>query len=113
MAFIDHIRRCNAYTPADFAPWTIDGLVAGYVRHALRPVLAGYAGLFVDVDGLALDPRHRDLGSRTAALAETVERLHAAGFVHHVTGERYAVVAEGRRLAALDRGASAVLGIES
>ncbi|MSP49105.1 MAG: DUF4743 domain-containing protein [Alphaproteobacteria bacterium] len=112
MAFIDHIRRCNAYVPEDFVPWSIDGRIAGYVRRALRPVLAGYAGLYVDDGGLALDPRHADEVARTAALAETVKKLHRAGVVHHVTGEHYAVAVEGRRVASLERGASSVLGIE-
>lgn len=113
MALIDHIRRCNAYVPEDFVPWSIDGKVAGYVRRELRAVLAGYAGLFVDDDGLGLDPRHADATARTAALAETVDRLHRAGIVQRVSGERYAVEVDGERVAALERGASAVLGIEA
>jgi 8-oxo-dGTP pyrophosphatase MutT (NUDIX family) len=113
MGFVDHIRRCNAHAPEDFVPWSIAGEIAGYVRLKLRPVLAGYAGLFVDEDGLALDPRHADAPARTAALAETVERLHRAGLVRHVTGEAAAVILKGRRVAAIERGALDVLGIES
>lgn len=114
MAFVDHIRRCNSYAPEDFVPWSISGDIAGYVRRTLRPVLAGYAGLFVDGDGgLALDPRHADPSARTAALAETVDRLHRAGRVRHVTGEAAPVVLKGRRMAAIERGALDVFGIES
>ena len=76
MAFIDHIRRCNTHAPDDYVAWSIDDKVAGYVRHELRPVLAGYAGLFVDDGGLKLDPRHADSSTRTSALAEAVARLH-------------------------------------
>ena len=113
MAFVDHIRRCNAYAPEDFVPWSISGETAGYVRRTLRPVLAGYAGLFVDDGGLALDPRHADAAARTAALAEMVDRLHRAGLVRHVTGETAPVTIKGRRIAAIERGALDVFGIES
>ncbi len=113
MAFIDHIRRCNAYAPADFVPWSIDGKVAGYVRKELRPVLAGYDGLFVEGDGLGLDPRHADPAARTSALAEAVERLRRDGIVRQVVGERIALVIDGRREAALDRGAMSALGVRN
>lgn len=113
MAFVDHVRRCNAYTPEAFVPWSIDGQTAGFVHRIFRKELAGYAGLFVDDGGLALDPRHADAESRTTALAETVDRLHRAGIVEHVTGEKIAVMVGGRRLAAAERGALTVLGIEN
>ncbi len=113
MAFLDHIRRCNTYAPEDFVPWSIDGKIAGYVRRELRPVLAGYSGLFVDDVKLALDPRHADPAARTAALAEAVERLQGDGIVRQVVGERIALLIEGRRVAALDRGAMSVLGVRN
>jgi 8-oxo-dGTP pyrophosphatase MutT (NUDIX family) len=113
MALIDHIRRCNAYAPEDFIPWSIEGRVAGYVRRELRAVLGAYSGLFIDDGGLALDPRHADAAARTVALAETVERLHRAGIVHQILGERVAIIVDGRRVAAVDRDALSVLGIEN
>lgn len=113
MPLIDHIRRCNSFAPEDFVSWSIDGRVAGYVRRELRPVLGGYRGLFVDQGELALDPRHADAEARTAALAETVERLHRAGIVHQVHGEQVALLIEGRRVAALDRDSLSVLGVEN
>jgi hypothetical protein len=113
MALIDHIRRCNAYSPEDFVAWSIDGKVAGYVRRELRPTLAGYRGLFVDDAGLALDPRHADTAARTATLGEVAERLHRAGIVHRLTEERHALAIDGNEVAALPRGAAAVLGIET
>jgi 8-oxo-dGTP pyrophosphatase MutT (NUDIX family) len=114
MGFLGHIRRCNAWRPEDFRPWTIAGEIAGYVPHATAAELSGYAGLFA-ADGatLALDPRHADRSARDGALAETVARLHRSGHVLHVTGERYPLRIAGRTVAALERGASAVLGIES
>lgn len=113
MAFIDHIRRCNAWNPADYTPWTVDGRIAGHVRHGLRPVLASYHGLFVDDGGLRLDPRHATRHARNDALAKTARRLHEAGIVHHLTGERFPLRIEGEDVAAIERGAVAVLGIES
>lgn len=112
MALIDHIRRCNSYRPEDFVPWSIDGRIAGYVPHALRPILAGLQGLFVDKGGLALDPRHADAEARTQALAETVDQLRQAGIVR-MHGERIALLIDGRRVAAVDRDALSVLGIEN
>ncbi|MBM3545914.1 MAG: DUF4743 domain-containing protein [Alphaproteobacteria bacterium] len=111
MALVDHIRRCNAYRPEDFVPWSIDGKVAGYVRRELRPIIAGYRGLFVDDGALALDPRHVDAAARSDALREAAERLHRAGIVHRLTEERYAVTAGGEPVATLPRGAASVLGI--
>ena len=113
MAFIDHVRRCNAYAPSDYVPWSIDGGTAGFVRRDLRPVLAGYKGLFVDGDRLTLDPRHADATARTSALAETVERLHRAGIVHQIHGEQIALRIDGRRVATLDRDSLSVLGVEN
>jgi 8-oxo-dGTP pyrophosphatase MutT (NUDIX family) len=113
MAFIDHIRRCNTHAPDDYVAWSIGGKVAGYVRHELRPVLAGYAGLFVDDGGLKLDPRHADSNTRTSALAEAVARLHRAGIVHQIHGEQVSLLIDGRRVAALDRDALSVLGVEN
>lgn len=114
IGFLGHIRRCNAWRPEDYRPWTIGGEVAGYVTHATAAELAGYAGLFVaDGPALALDPRRTDRASRDAALTDAVARLHDSGHVLHVTGERYPLRIAGRTVAALERGASAVLGIES
>jgi 8-oxo-dGTP pyrophosphatase MutT (NUDIX family) len=114
IGFLGHIRRCNAWRPEDYRPWTIDGDIAGYVTHATAAELSAYSGLFVEEAGrLALHPRHGDRNARDAALGEAVDRLHGSGHVLHVTGERYPLRIGGRTVAALERGASAVLGIES
>jgi len=114
IGFLGHIRRCNAWRPEDYRPWIIGDDIAGYVTHATAAELSAYSGLFVEEAGrLALHPRHGDRNARDAALGEAVARLHGSGHVLHVTGERYPLRIGGRTVAALERGASAVLGIES
>ena len=93
MEFIDYIRRCNRWNPADFLSFRVDGQAIGRVR----PVFADHLKRFPDV--FAVTESVVDLASglstpdaRTAALREAVAALTADGVLPRPHGEQYAIV---------------------
>jgi 8-oxo-dGTP pyrophosphatase MutT (NUDIX family) len=113
MAFLDHIRACNAHDLSGYRHWLVDGIPLGWVRHALADRLAGFGDIFAvtaDAVTLMMPP---DFDRRTAAMAGVVETLSAEGLMPGLRRELYAVSRHwgAPPLLALDRAAAPLFGI--
>ena len=116
MSLLDRVRACNTWQPEDFRPWVIDGQVLGRIRHDFALRLKDFPTVFAVGDaGVTLRPGLDSVEGRSAALAEVIEALVAAGEIAAWRGEPYAVTrrfGEGPALV-VDRGAAAFFGIRS
>jgi 8-oxo-dGTP pyrophosphatase MutT (NUDIX family) len=112
LALLDHIRRCNAYDPARFRPWTIDGQIAGRLHRDLVDLLSE-SGYLVERGGalaLAAAPSFAD---RSAALHRISRRLDDRDAIPGLHGEMYAVDLGGTTVAQVDRNAVPALGVHA
>ena len=114
MAFLDHVRVCNAYSLADFVPFHVGPARVGWIRRPLSLELMRFGSLFhVFEDLVHLEPELRTPADRTEAVAEAVAELAADGLIGRLRGEMYPAI---ERLGApplfdIDRGAVTEFGI--
>jgi hypothetical protein len=114
MAFLDHIRRCNAHSLADFVPFHVGAIKVGWIRRPLSLELRRFGALFhVFEDLVHLNPDLRTPADRTAAVAEAIAALVEDGLVDRSRGEFYPVIARpgAEPLFDIDRGAATHFGI--
>ena len=108
MAYLDHIRLCNAWDPAGFRPFLVAGARVGWVRHAFADRLAGFSDIVgVDEGGVELLPRFADFATRTDAMAGMIAALVAEGAIPPLRREHYPVLPRwgAEPLLSLDRAA--------
>lgn len=92
MAYLDHIRACNAWTPEDFRPFRLGGQQIGWVRHHAAALLEAFPEVFtVTDDAVALADGLDTPEARTAAVQEVAEALAARGVVQALRGEMFPV----------------------
>ncbi|HEY9569208.1 MAG TPA: DUF4743 domain-containing protein [Thalassobaculum sp.] len=114
MAFLDHIRACNAYSLADFVPFHVGTARVGWIRRPFSLELMRFGTLFhVFEDLVHLEPDLRTPADRTAAVADALAALAEDGLTERLRGEMYPVI---ERLGAeplfdMDRGAVTAFGI--
>ncbi|MDR3437591.1 DUF4743 domain-containing protein [Telmatospirillum sp.] len=114
MSLLDHVKRCNAFVPADYRPLEISGCRIGAVRQRLAERLAAFPDIFVvSTDRVVVSPRLTDAATRTAALREVVDRLSAEGTLAKTLGEDYRVVSRWGEepFFLIDRSAVSAFGI--
>lgn len=105
MPLIDHIRACNAWAPAEFAPLTADGAQIGLVRRDRLDALVASGLCAAASDGLALNAAERDAD----ALGDAFE----AALTPLVEGEPGVPPARGEKLdVATDWGVAPVMRLE-
>ena len=93
MAYLDHIRLCNAWDPAGFRPFLVAGLRVGWVRHAFAERLALFSDVLrVDEGGVELLPRFEGFAARTAIMTGVVDALVAEGAIPPLRREHYPVL---------------------
>lgn len=110
------MAACNPPVEETFWPWTIDGLVVGWVRPAFAAQLAPFRGVFeAGASELRLSPRLQSFDARAAALETVARELAAAGVTPPFMDEPYAVTADTRdsALCVIDRAAAAYFGVRS
>jgi hypothetical protein len=116
MSYLAKIHACNTWDPADFLPWTLHGERIGSIRRSAADALRRWPGQFrVDARQVDWIDAPADFAARTAALAQVVETLVAAGLIDHLEGESYAVT-PGRRDQArlcIDRAAAPWFGVRA
>ncbi|PKU21759.1 DUF4743 domain-containing protein [Telmatospirillum siberiense] len=116
MALIDHIKRCNAFDPSRYLPFTIAGHPIGAVTRDFAAKLAAFPEVFV-TEGAAV--RLRDElatpEARTAAVEDVLEHMREAGSAPKKKGELYRVVEHwgDGPLMLIDRAAVPVFGIRA
>lgn len=122
MAFLDHIRHCNAQGPArgpandlrDFVPFRVGQARVGLIRRGLSLELRRFAGLFhVFEDLVHLDPRLTTYDARSEAVGGALATLAEDGLLPPPRGERYPVMERlgGPAVLEIDRAAATAFGI--
>lgn len=114
MAFLDHIRACNAYSLADFVPFRVGTARVGWIRRPFSLELMRFGTLFhVFEDLVHLDPDLRTPADRTRAVADALAALAEDGLVGRPRGERYPVIEHlgAEPVLEIDRGAVTQFGI--
>ena len=116
MALIDHIQRCNRWTPSEFLPLMAGDRLLGLMRPETALYLSDFPDLFVQHDGrMALAERWKTPADRTAAFRPIAERLAMEGLIDKLRDEDYRVVTEwgAEPLMVMDRAAVPLLGIKA
>ena len=113
MSYLDKIRACNRWDPADYLPL----IHAGQRLGSLRPALAAELGRWPDQftrreGGLEWTGAPADFTARTEVLDSIVDALVADGVIAYRHGERYPLTPAGRDAAVclIDRGAAPYFG---
>jgi len=92
MAYLDHIRACNNFDPADFRPFRVGGDRVGWLAHDLAGELRRWPDVFrVADDAVTLDPAARDFDTRSQAVAAPLRALAEEGLIEAWRGELYPV----------------------
>lgn len=116
MALIDHLTRCNRWTPEHFQPFWIGGAAVGRVHREIALRLHDFPDLFVQHDrGVSLSDSLSDPAERSKAMRKVVARLAQDGLIGRLRGEDYRVVADwgDRPLLQLDRAAIPAFGCKA
>ena len=116
MSFLDHVRACNVWDPADFVPWVLDGECLGMLTRGFADHLRRWPGQFrVEASAVTWTPPATGFQGRTQVLAELVETLMGEGVIDHRHGELYPVTAGGRTQARLliDRACAPYFGVRA
>lgn len=115
MAFIDRIRACNGWDPADYTRFHIAGQPVGWARRALAPRLTDWPDVFyLDNRGLHLSRQLADPESRTRAVAEVLGQLVRTRELPPFHGELYPVGPDrARPQLLLDRAMASHFGVRA
>jgi hypothetical protein len=96
MALIDHIRRCNRWTPSDFLPLMAGDKLLGMLRPETA-LLSDFPELFVEHDEkVGLSDHYTTAADRTAAFRPIAERLALEGLIEKLRDEDYRVARRRR-----------------
>ncbi|GHD41488.1 DUF4743 domain-containing protein [Thalassobaculum fulvum] len=114
MAFLDHVRACNAFSLADFVPFHVGPAKVGWIRRPLSLELMRFGSLFhVFEDLVHLEPNLTTPGDRTRAVADALAALAEDGVISRLRGEAYPVIERlgAEPLFEIDRGVATEFGI--
>lgn len=116
MAFLDHIRLCNSWTPEGSRPFVIGGRQIGWVREDMAARLRTAPDVF-EVTGrsVSLHPALDTPERRTEAVQAVMRDLHARGEGPRLRREMFPVRHQwgSPDLMQLDRGVTAVFGVRA
>jgi hypothetical protein len=115
MSLLRHVRRCNAWNPADFVPLLLGRERIGRVRRDNAAALARFGDAFeVGPERVVLKPLG-GFDALTDAVDAVIEELVKEGVVAKWRNEYFSVRTEWGRepLFKIDRGAVSFLGIRS
>jgi isopentenyldiphosphate isomerase len=97
MSFLDRIRDCNRWEPADFIPFTLGGDRVGHVRRSFAQQLRQWPKVFrVDPGEVAWVYPLPGFEDRSQAMQDVLEELAKRGVVSHLHGEKYPVTCGNR-----------------
>lgn len=116
MAFLDHIRLCNSWTPEGFRPFLIGGQQIGWVREDMAARLRTAPDVFdVTARTVSLSASLKSPEDRTEAVTSVMRTLHAAGEGPRLRRELFPVRSgwSGPDLMRMDRGVTSVFGIRA
>lgn len=104
------VRRAQQLPPAGARPVTVAGRVAGWILPRAVAAVAGLPGVDVEDEAVHLKAAARQQ-SLNGVLASVADALRAAGCIHAWRDELLDVIAEGRCLGRMERGAMRPLGL--
>lgn len=113
MSFIDKIRACNAWNPADFIPFILDGQRLGWIRRAACAHLTPWPDHFLIAPSrIVWIAAPKDFSARTAILDAVCLQLAAQGIIDPLTHEPYPLTATTRERACcvIDRACAPFFG---
>lgn len=117
MAFIDHVRACNAHDLSGFRPLTLGERPLGWIRRRIAADLVkSDIGFIVDAVGwLRFAPDVADFAARSDAFARAADWLVAKGEIPALRREYYPVVRQwgDAPVARVDRAAVTHLGLKA
>jgi hypothetical protein len=92
MSLMDRIEECRRWDRANYRPFRVAGQAVGWVTGEVAGRLAAFPKVFlVEGDRVDLSPALADFASRTAAVAEVLERLRGEGLIKGWRDEPYPV----------------------
>jgi len=115
VAYLDHIRACNAFDPARFRPFVVEGQTVGAVAHDLVPRLLAFENMFVD-DGRSLAMVHfRDFEARSTAMEIVLKELADEGRIGGWRNEPFRVSTDfgAPPLLRMERAGAPLFGVTS
>ncbi|HYN38868.1 MAG TPA: DUF4743 domain-containing protein, partial [Rhodospirillales bacterium] len=78
MSFVDRLRACSQFEPADYLPFLVDGLHVGLVRPEFAARLAAFPDVFAtSADCVRLAAGLAGVEARSRAVEAVVRRLVA------------------------------------
>ena len=116
MAYLDHIRACNAFDPTRFRPFVVDGQTVGAVAHDLIPRLLKFEGVFENGErAFAMNPALMNFSSRSQAIATVLTELRQEGRIKGWRNEPFRVSADfgAEPLLQIERAGAPLFGVTS
>ncbi len=114
MSFLARIETCRRWDPAAYRPFVIAGRRMGRIAHGFARRLADFGAVFeVEETAVTLRGTLADFDSRSAAVAEVLLALKAAGDITAWRNEDYPVLRRWGEapLMKMERGAVPVFGV--
>ena len=105
------VRRAQQLPPAGARPVTVAGRVAGWIGPAAQAAVAALPGVHVEPEAVHFTAAPAARLTLDAVLRSVAQALHAAGCIRAWRDELLDVMAEGRPLARIERGAVRPLGL--
>lgn len=105
------VRRAQQLPPAGARPVTVSGRVAGWILPRAVTAIRGLPGVDIEDEAVHLKAATAQRQNLNAVLASVAAVLQAAGCIRAWRGELLDVVAEGRCLGHIERGAMRPLGL--
>jgi hypothetical protein len=116
VAYLDHIKSCNAFDPARFRPFRVAGQTVGAVAHDLMPRLLACEGVFeADTMSIAMSPRFSDFDARSDAMARVLDGLRQEGRIAGWRNEMFRVGTDfsAEPLLKMERAGAPLFGVTS
>ena len=116
MSFLDRVKDCHGFRPADFRHFIVAGRQVGWVLPDFAEALRAHGKVFLVEDAaVRLQDRYKDFRARTEAVEVVLTELVRSGRLRKLRREQYAV-GEGwgrEPLLAVDRAVVPLFGIEA
>lgn len=116
MSYLDRIKNCNHYSLKNFRPFYVEGITAGYLKHAFAEKLRCWPAVFqISPTAVYLSPYLQSFEVRTQEVRAVLRALVAEEAIPRWHGEEYPVTTPSREQAlfAIDRGAAPYLGVRA
>ncbi len=105
------VRRAQQLPPPGARPVTLCSRVAGWISGPVLTAIADHPAVHIEPEAVHVNPGMAARSGLDTVLRELAEALQKAGRIRHWRNEQLDVVAEGRLLGCIERGAVRPLGL--